>query len=74
VGRLHATGFPGWLGWLFIHIAFLTGYRNRVGAVLTWAVTFTRDARRERTFTTREIGSLHDLYAGGVADRRTSAS
>jgi NADH:ubiquinone reductase (H+-translocating) len=74
VGRLHATGFPGWLGWLFIHIAFLTGYRNRVGAVLTWAVTFIRDARRERTFTTREIGSLHDLYAGGVADRRTSAS
>ena len=52
---MHLAGFPGWLVWLFIHIAFLTGYRNRVGAVLTWAVTFARDSRRERTFTTREI-------------------
>src|SRR3954451_4803756 len=63
VGPVHLAGLPAWLVWLFIHIAFLTGYRNRVGAVLTWAVTFTRDARRERAFTTREIGSLHDLYA-----------
>ena len=66
---------PGWLVWLFIHIAFLTGYRNRVGAVLSWAVTFTRDARRERTFTTREIGSLHDLYAvPGAPEHRGVAS
>ena len=28
-GRLHFSGFLGWLAWLFIHIAFLTGYRNR---------------------------------------------
>jgi NADH dehydrogenase len=25
----------GWWIWLFIHIAFLTGYRNRLGALLT---------------------------------------
>jgi len=70
VGRVHLAGFPAWLIWLFIHIAFLTGYRNRVGAVLSWAVTFTRDARRERTFTTREIGSLHDLYTVPAAPQR----
>ena len=75
VGPLHLAGFPAWLVWLFIHIAFLTGYRNRVGAVLSWAVTFTRDARRERTFTTREIGSLHDLYAvQGAPEHRGVAS
>src|SRR4051794_13481413 len=70
LGPLHLAGFLAWLIWLFIHIAFLTGYRNRVGAVLSWAVTFTRDARRERTFTTREIGSLHDLYAAPAAPGR----
>ena len=43
--RLH--GLAGWVSWLFIHIAFLTGYRNRVGAVLTWWVAFTRDRRRD---------------------------
>ena len=48
---LHFGGFLGWWVWLFIHIGFLTGYRNRVGAVLGWWFAFTRDIRRERTFT-----------------------
>jgi NADH:ubiquinone reductase (H+-translocating) len=48
---LNFGGFIGWWVWLFIHIGFLTGYRNRVGAVLGWWFAFTRDLRRERTFT-----------------------
>jgi NADH:quinone reductase (non-electrogenic) len=48
---LNFGGFLGWWVWLFIHIGFLTGYRNRVGAVLGWWFAFTRDVRRERTFT-----------------------
>ena len=70
VGPLRFAGFLGWLTWLFIHIAFLTGYRNRVGAVLTWAVTFARDSRRERIVTTRRIESLRNLYA--ASDRRAA--
>ena len=27
--KLNFGGFPGWWVWLFIHIGFLTGYRNR---------------------------------------------
>ncbi len=61
-GRLQLSGFPGWVVWLFIHIAFLTGYRNRVGALLTWWVAFTRDVRRERAYTTREVGRMRDIY------------
>jgi len=41
----------GWWVWLFIHIGFLTGFRNRVGALIGWWFAFTRDLRRERTFT-----------------------
>ena len=48
--------------WLFIHIAFLTGFRNRVGAILTWWVAFTRDVRRERAFTAREIAQSPTVY------------
>ena len=48
--------------WLFIHIAFLTGYRNRIGALFTWWFAFTRDIRRERTFTTQQIETLRDVY------------
>src|SRR4051794_20354370 len=70
VGPVHLAGFPGWLGWLFVHIAFLTGYRNRLAAVLTWAVTFTRDARRARAFTTPQIGSLRELHSVPAAPER----
>jgi len=66
-GPLHVGGFLGWVIWLFIHIAFLTGYRNRLGALLTWWLAFTRDIRRERTFTTQEIETLRDVYAGPPA-------
>ena len=61
-GPLQVGGFIGWWIWLFIHIAFLTGYRNRLGAMLTWWLAFTRDVRRERTFTTQQIATLHDVF------------
>ena len=61
-GPLKTGGFLGWWVWLFIHIGFLTGYRNRVGAVLSWWLAFTRDLRRERTFTTEYIDTLSDIY------------
>src|SRR5580692_10310914 len=69
-GRLHFSGFPGWLAWLFIHIAFLTGYRNRAGAILSWWVAFTRDIRRERAYTTQEVGHVQDIYnpTGAIGD------
>jgi NADH dehydrogenase len=50
-GKLHFGGFPGWCVWLFIHIGFLTGGRNRLGALLSWWTAFVRDMRRERAFT-----------------------
>jgi NADH:ubiquinone reductase (H+-translocating) len=73
-GPLQVTGFPGWLGWLFIHIAFLTGFRNRFGAILTWWVAFTRDRRRERAFTTRQVGIVADVYAPVIPAARPGES
>jgi NADH:ubiquinone reductase (H+-translocating) len=70
-GPLRLSGLPGWFVWLFIHIAFLTGYRNRVGAILTWWLAFTRDVRRERAFTTQEVGHVVDLYRASAADFAT---
>jgi NADH:quinone reductase (non-electrogenic) len=49
--KMNFGGFPGWVVWLFIHIGFLTGFRNRIGALFSWWFAFTRDIRRERTFT-----------------------
>lgn len=63
VRNLHFGGLAGWISWLFIHIAFLTGYRNRLGAVLTWALAFTRDSRRERAYTVARMDKAWDVYA-----------
>ena len=62
VGKVHLSGFIGWWGWLFIHIAFMTGFRNRFGAVLSWWFAFTRDLRQERTLTSSQVGQVSDVY------------
>ena len=73
VGRLHLDGFLGWWAWLVIHIGFMTGFRNRFGALASWWFAFTRDLRRERTFTSRDVGVLRDVY-GSQAEQLVSAT
>jgi NADH dehydrogenase len=62
VGRLQFAGFLGWVVWLFIHLGFLTGYRNRLGALVSWWPAFIRNVRRERTYTTEQVGVIRDAY------------
>jgi NADH dehydrogenase len=51
VGPLRLSGFPGWLVWLVVHITFLTGFKNRVGALARWATSFIGRGRYERALT-----------------------
>ncbi len=47
-GKVHISGFLAWLSWLFIHILFLIGFRNRVVVLFQWAwsyLTYERGAR-----------------------------
>ena len=42
------SGLPAWLAWLFVHILFLVGFRNRVVVLFQWAwayLTFNKGAR-----------------------------
>jgi NADH:quinone reductase (non-electrogenic) len=34
---LRYGGVPAFLSWLFLHMAFLTGFRNRFGALIGWS-------------------------------------
>jgi NADH dehydrogenase len=48
IGRLHFGGFVAWLLWIFVHIFFLIGFRNRLIVMIEWAwayVTYQRGAR-----------------------------
>jgi len=45
---LHLSGLPAWIAWLFVHILFLVGFRNRVVVLVQWAwayLTFNKGAR-----------------------------
>ncbi len=47
-GKFHVSGFIAWLSWLFIHIFFLIGFRNRIIVLIQWAwsyFTYERGAR-----------------------------
>jgi NADH dehydrogenase len=50
VGPVKLAGVFGWLGWGFIHIAFLTGIENRISTVATWLSSIARARRTDRTF------------------------
>jgi NADH dehydrogenase len=45
---LHISGYFAWLGWLFVHIFFLIGFRNRLIVMIQWFwsyITYERGAR-----------------------------
>jgi NADH dehydrogenase len=39
-GRIRISGFPAWLVWVFLHIVYLTTFRNRVAVAAQWLVAW----------------------------------
>ena len=72
IGRLRLTGFIAWLMWLAVHLFYITGFKNRVTAVLHWFISFLGRGRSERTSTEQQIfarnamARLTDAGARGV--------
>jgi NADH dehydrogenase len=45
---IHFSGLPAWLAWLFVHVLYLVGFRNRIAVLFQWAwayFTFNKGAR-----------------------------
>jgi NADH dehydrogenase len=40
IGRFELSGFIAWLVWIFVHILFLIGFRNRATVMLEWAWSY----------------------------------
>jgi NADH dehydrogenase len=40
VGRIHLSGYPAWLMWLFVHLIYLIGFRNRIAVLINWAYAY----------------------------------
>jgi NADH:ubiquinone reductase (H+-translocating) len=52
---IRVGGFVGWLVWLFVHITFMTGFKNRFITLLQWLITYVGNTRSERTLTFQQV-------------------
>jgi NADH:ubiquinone reductase (H+-translocating) len=56
VRKLKLSGFPGWVVWLFVHLAFLNGFANRFTAVMSWARSMVGRSRMSLVFSVAHTG------------------
>lgn len=58
LGRWKFSGYFAWLLWLFVHIFFLIGFRNRLLVMIQWAWSYVTYDRGARLITGRVKGPL----------------
>jgi NADH dehydrogenase len=51
IGKLKFSGLLAWLSWLFVHLIFLIGFRNKVAVLLQWAYSYFAYKRSARIIT-----------------------
>jgi NADH:ubiquinone reductase (H+-translocating) len=56
VKGLRLSGFPGFVVWMFVHLAFLNGFGHRLTTLWRWAVAMIGRARPERVFSVGHTG------------------
>ncbi|MGL6290136.1 MAG: NAD(P)/FAD-dependent oxidoreductase, partial [Silanimonas sp.] len=54
IGGMRFAGLPAWWLWLFAHIVFLIGFRNRFVVLLDWASQYWTMQRHARVFSPRD--------------------
>ncbi|HEY7878070.1 MAG TPA: NAD(P)/FAD-dependent oxidoreductase [Gemmatimonadaceae bacterium] len=55
-GRFHVTGYIAWWFWLFVHILYLAGFRNRLSVLIEWAYAYFTYGRGARLIAQDESG------------------
>jgi NADH dehydrogenase len=60
---IQLSGFPAWVVWLMVHLAFLNTFANRFAALFRWARSMLGRARAERVINVARGGG--DLSAPG---------
>jgi NADH dehydrogenase len=53
-GPIRLTGFLAWLAWLFIHILYLIGFKNRISVFAQWVWSYVFSKRGARLITNRD--------------------
>jgi NADH dehydrogenase len=54
LGKIHLWGWAAWVIWLFVHIAYLIGFDNRLVVMMEWAYNYFTHNRGARLITGQE--------------------
>ena len=55
MGKLEFSGYIAWLAWLFLHLLYLVGFKNRLSTLFSWILTFTSHSRSQLTTTSQWV-------------------
>jgi NADH dehydrogenase len=69
IGRVRLTGYIAWWFWLFVHILYLIGFRNRVSVLLEWGYAYVTNARSARLITSEECNVVSPVVETVGAER-----
>jgi len=73
-GKIHISGFLAWLAWLFIHIFFLIGFRNRLIVLIQWAWSYFTYERGARLITGDKRLPGWEAVSASQPEKRRAAS
>jgi NADH dehydrogenase len=68
IGETELAGYPAWLAWLFVHLIYLVGFKNRFTTLVSWFVTFVGRGRPQRSVTHQQIYGRRALERVGADD------
>ena len=55
IGKLEFGGYVAWLAWLFLHLLYLVGFKNRISTLFSWIITFTSNSRGQLATTSQWV-------------------
>ncbi|MGO1383200.1 MAG: NAD(P)/FAD-dependent oxidoreductase [Arachnia sp.] len=55
IGPIKITGFIAWLAWLFLHLLYIAGFKQRVTTLLSWTLSFVTNGRSQRVVTNQQL-------------------
>ncbi|RMB61991.1 NAD(P)/FAD-dependent oxidoreductase [Tessaracoccus antarcticus] len=55
IGPIRMTGFIAWLAWLFLHLLYIAGFKQRVSTLISWTLSFITNGRSQRVVTNQQL-------------------
>jgi NADH dehydrogenase len=75
IGKIHLSGLLAWSAWLFIHLIYLIGYRNRFFVLLNWAWQYLSWQSGARLITgSNQLPGWHSHHDLDVAEEKKQAA